>query len=214
MAHRRIVTVVDCETGGLDKDEHPITQVAMLSFYLDNLSVIEEYSSFIKVYGGLTIDPIVFEKTTVTPQDVANGKEHWKVVEEMIAFFKRNNSQKGKKRGNTVLLGHNIVGFDREFLEYIFLLNGYDIYDYISGTFIDTLPRSEEIWPEEDKHNLTIACSRAGVKLVGAHGAIADVRANYDLFCYMVKTQRKGLNNKSQEDSKVKTEKVANFFKF
>ena len=49
------------------------------------------------------------------------------------------------------------------------------------------------IWRGE-KVNLTACCKRIGYKLIGAHGAMADVYATVELFKYQINLLR-NLNN-------------------
>lgn len=192
------VTMIDCETGGLEFEKHQITQIALVNYNRDSFKVNWEWSSFLKPYAGLTIDPIVYKKTTVTPQDVANGVESKVVVKEMIKLFKSANVSNGHAKGNTIVAGHNIIGFDREFLEYLFLTEGHEIYEFISKEFIDTLVYAKDFWPTE-KHNLTECCKKIGYNLTGAHGALADTRATFELHKYFAKHIRGGGSNKQQK---------------
>ena len=44
------------------------------------------------------------------------------------------------------MLGHNFVKFDRIFVEKMFELEGMNVYDYIHGSIIDTLPIAQSKW--------------------------------------------------------------------
>lgn len=203
------VTMLDCETGGLDHDENPITQIAMVNFDHDTLKVNWEWSSFLKPYAGLVINPIVYKKTTVTPQDVANGSTSKIVVKEMIKLFKQSNSSNGHAKGNTIIAGHNVIAFDRKFLEYMFLTEGHEIYEFISGDMIDTLTLAKAFWPKE-KHNLTNCCKLIGYNLTGAHGALADTRATYEVYKHFVKNMRGGNSKQEKFFSENNTEQISN----
>lgn len=184
------ITVIDVETGGLSYTDNPITEIALLNFNLHNFKVNWTYKTFVKPYHDLIIDPIVYKKTMVTPEDVANGKTNKAVLKEICELFKKSNTCNGKPQGNTILLGHNVVGFDRLFLEMFFLLEEKDLYEFVSGEYIDTLPLVKSLWPTETKFNLGVCCERIKYNLVGAHGAMNDVNATFYLYKHIVERMR------------------------
>ena len=61
-AKDQTITIIDFETGGLDKFKHQVTQVATLIVDLKSLAVLGEYESFVAPYGGLTYDKEVLKK--------------------------------------------------------------------------------------------------------------------------------------------------------
>lgn len=189
------VTLFDCETGGLNEKENPITEIAMLNFDLRTFKVNWEFSTFVKPYDGLVIDPVSLEKTMVTMKDVENGMDKKKLLKEIIKRLKASNCANGRDTGNTDLAGHNIISFDRKFMEYLFTSEGENLYDYV-GVLHDTYAMAKSMWAGDGKKlNLTDCCKRIGVKLVGAHGAMPDVRANFELFKYLVESQRSNTKN-------------------
>lgn len=183
------ITIADFETGGLKSTENPITEVGLLNINLETFKVNWEYQTYVKPYGGLKINPIVYEKTMVKPTDVENGIDSKTLVREMIRLFKSANTSNGHERGNTILCGHKFVAFDRLFLEVLFESEGKDVYEFVSREIIDTLTMSRIKWMGDTKpFKLSECCKRIGYNLVGAHGAMADVRATFELMKYFVKT--------------------------
>lgn len=210
------VTVCDFETGGLDPKKNPITEVGMLNFDLQTLAVNWEYQTFVKPYNNLVIDPIVYEKTQVKPEDVHNGKDYKDVVKEMCELFNQAKAKGGKgMQGGTIMLGHNFVKFDRPFMEELFQFAGKDVYDYINGSIIDTLPLAQAKWiGTQEKYNLTECCKRIGYNLVGAHGAMNDVRATFELaknLLYADTSNNSGVNVGVSQQSGGKHRKYFNF---
>lgn len=208
------VTMFDYETGGLEPSIHQITEVGMLNFDLKSFKVNWEYQTFIQPYGDYKIDPIVYEKTMVTENDVRNGKDAKLVKKEMIKLLKSANSSNGREQGNTIMAGHNVVGFDRRFTEEFFRFLNDDCYKYISREHIDTLPMAKQLWIGDGKPmNLGECCKRIDYKLVGAHGAMADVRANFELFKYITNRMRNGSGGTVTQNA-TGTKKHRKFFNF
>lgn len=190
----------DCETGGLDETANPITEIALVNFDLDTYKVNWEYQTFVQPYNDLVIDPIVYQKTLVTEKDVLNGITSKELVKQLIKLFKQSNTSNGKNQGNTIMAGHNVIAFDRRFIEYLFLTETEDIYDYISREFHDTLVDARRLWRgENDKHNLGACCKRINYDLTGAHGAMNDTRATFELYRYLTNRLR------SNDSSVIKT---------
>jgi DNA polymerase III epsilon subunit-like protein len=216
MAKEHTITVCDFETGGLSWKENPITEVGMLNFDAKTLEVNWEFQTYVKPYGGKVINPIVYEKTTVTPQDVENGMEVELVVKEITRHLKDAKRPGRGNSGATIFSGHNFSGFDIHF--YLEMMNvvGKKPYEHLSTEIMDTLPMSRMFWANDniDKYNLGACCKRIGYDLVGAHGAMADVRANFELLKHLI--QNNNNNGLASVKSVVRKEggKHRNYFNF
>lgn len=179
------ITIFDFETGGLNELENPITEIGMLNIDVNDFHVNWEYNTFVKPYAGMIITKEALEQTLVNEKDIQNGIELEKAVKDMIKLFKQSNSSNGKPSGNTIMCGHNVTAFDRRFIEMAFELCEKNVYDYISGCFHDTLADAHRAWcTPKDKHNLKACCQKIGYNLTGAHGAMNDVRATFELYKY------------------------------
>jgi len=184
------ITLYDCETGGLDPKTAQITEIALINFDLRNFKVNWEYQTYIKPYGGLEIDEKSMAKSGVTMKDVENGKESSEVVKDLIKLFEESNKQQ-TERGRTITAGHNVISFDSKFLETLFKVNKQDVYKYINREIHDTIIDARKVWGgEEDGINLTACCKRIGVRLIGAHNAMNDVRATFELYKYFTNRMR------------------------
>ncbi len=200
------ITICDFETGGLDYKKNPVTEVGMLNFDARTLAVNWEYQSFVKPYADKVIDPIVYTKTHVRPEDVANGQDFKAVIADMSELFK-SARQKGSKGdfGKTIFAGHNFVRFDRPYAEELFACDKKNIYDFVSGEIIDTLPLARMSFIKNlDKFDLSVCCNHIGYELVNAHSAMDDVRANFALLKYLIQNGtgggvRVGVDNVKQE---------------
>lgn len=215
------VTIYDCETGGLDPEEHAITEIALLNFDLKTFTVNWEYQTFVQEYDGLIVTDKALEKTLVTRKDIANGITNEELVEILVEKFIASRYIKNN-RGNTITAGHNAIKFDSKFLERLFRsvkntkgLPKYNLYDYISEEIHDTLSMSKQLWwNKEEKFNLTECSKRAGYKLVGAHSAMNDVRATFELYKYLCLRNRNAGIIKETADGKKKISQVRKYFQF
>lgn len=209
------VTIFDVETGGLNPFENPITQIALINFNLHNLSVNFEFTTFVKPYAGLEITQDAIQRSMINMKDVENGTDSKELVKVLKKNFKQGKYSAGRISKNTILAGHNIMEFDCGFMEVLFGLYDEDLYDHVAKKKIDTLSLSEQIWPNEPKHNLSIVCERLGYKLKGAHGALADTRANYEVYKRMRKIMNRNIDGEKiiENTSSGETEtKRGNYF--
>ena len=185
--------VLDCETGGLDETKTPMTQLAFKAIDGETFEEILKFETFIKPYGGLIIDQKVLEtKSTVKMSDIVKyGIDSKELVSKIIYTFKNLKTTSKGDSGLPVLVGHN-VKFDIKFLRYVFHLHGQDLFNYISIDTFDTQRLSNLTWKSQLKSGeaqamrLGICCKRAGIELVDAHGAMADVEATTKLFIYFI----------------------------
>ena len=179
------ITLFDVETGGLKWHETPITEIALVNFDLSSFKVNWEWQTYVKPYAGLKINPIVLEKTMVSMKDVSNGMESKDVVKKLIELFKQSNTAGGKDIGKTVFCGHNMIAFDSKFIEKLFQTEEKNVWDYVDSSQHDTMVMARNAWPNGEKNSLGECCKRIGYDLVGAHGAMADTRATFELFKYL-----------------------------
>ena len=205
----KTITVIDFETGGFDAKTKQITEVGMLNFDLETFTVNWEYQAYIKPYGDYQIDPIVYTKTQVTEKDVLYGDDAKTVYKEMVRHLKAGNSSNGKPQGNTMVAGHNFTAFDLPFAEEFFEFFNDDFHKYI-GTILDTLPMGRGIWPGQP-NTLSDCCKRIGFDLVGAHGALDDVRGNFQLLKFFLLKLRESGAGVVVQDKTTKQRKYFNF---
>lgn len=214
------VICIDVETGGLSPKKNPITQIAWQSFQLSDYKQTGEFSTFVQPYSDLQIEDEALKYTGITYKDIMSGMDSKEVVEVMKDKFSSTNTAKSHTK-KPYFLGHNI-GFDIGFIMYLFKLHKADISKYLATNenhvgekipiYFDTLIMSKQKWGVETdmKFNLTSCCSKAGIDIIDAHGAMNDVRATKDLFLYLTNHLRTG----SAESTQSKEIRVRNHFKF
>lgn len=188
--------VFDCETGGLDETQNPITQFACVVLDGTTLKEKDRWETYVKPYSGLTIEQQAIDHTMVTWSDVRSGVTLETFVSTMIKFFESHRAKtKIKDMGRLIAVGHNVT-FDLRFLNAALACADIDedIYHWLQPNFIDTYALGKITWgvgkERDEKLSLTACCSYAGIKLTDAHGAMNDVVATAELFRWFSKRLR------------------------
>ena len=207
--------VYDTETGDLDPEVAPITQYAAVILDGVTFKEIDRYETFLKPYAGLKINPKALAKTLVTMSDVNSGIDVKKFTKTVTQWWDMHNTNKmNKEFGRLIPVGHN-VPFDNGFVQKALDVCGYGSqWQWLYPNFIDIFGLAKMTWgvDRESKLNLGACCERAGVKLIGAHGAMNDVEATVDLFRWFMKRLR---NGGSVSGGSVKSRKTGkDFFEF
>jgi len=200
--------ILDCETGGLDKKNnyhaslYPITEIALIAVYADNLEEILRYESMIKgqyiennEYVGYDLNHTYSKEallgTGITIEKLEEkGKNYKEVCLELAKIFKELNT--GNFWHKPILVGQNII-FDIPFIQQLFQLCNIDLSKLLHGYFdaskkfqlsyIDTMLLSRIKWAnEKTKHNLTAIANRFNVELVDAHRAMNDAICTLNIF--------------------------------
>lgn len=185
--------VHDCETGGLDCEENPITQYAAVILDYKTLKEIDRFECYVQPYYGLKIEQEALKHTMVSMTDINNGLKLPEFVSTLTDFWGQYQAKvKYKEAGRLVSVGHN-VQFDHGFLEMALLIEEKNLWDYIHNNFIDTFCLSKLTFglSGTEKLNLTSATQQAKIKLTDAHGAMNDVEATADLFRFFAKKLRR-----------------------
>lgn len=174
------IVCLDWETGGLDPQKNPVTQIGMEVLHPATLKSIASYSSYIKPYVKKSTakgkikklavrdaskefydyDDKALKYTNITMDLLEEkGKSIEVVLEEMIEVFKLANPANARNY-KPVLLGQNIT-FDIGFTQHIFQYCGENIEKYLNcqkdffGNFqpiyFDTLYMAKQYYSENNK---------------------------------------------------------------
>lgn len=173
------IIILDVETGGLKCKENPITQIGLVVLEPKNFAIIEQYETFVKPYNNLEITKEALLASRVTIEEIESGIEHTKALAKLIEIFRKHSEPRQKP----VLVGHNF-NFDMGFLQYLFDYKSKDLFDFIDPVYWCTLRMMklyERKLKQDNAYDLTSCCSRFGIKLKAAHGALPDVLATRDL---------------------------------
>ena len=204
--------VLDCETGGLEPLECPITQIGLLILD-DNLKEVNRWETYVKPYNDLKIHKEALDATGLRMSDINNGITKSELLAQLISIFKgQNDRKKGKwhSLGNPIIVGHNI-GFDIGFLNYLFNDGKEELTKYISKNSIDTMCLLKMLEPERSVFNLKQCCLDHGIELKDAHKAMADVIATSTLFKKLTKRLRSNESSKEVEEEQIENKSRLKF---
>lgn len=200
----------DLETSGLNYLKNQITQVGLIvtdSFFMEKM----RYETFIKPYNDMIIEDVALKYCGFSLDEIiSKGVEMKQVYLNLKILFQKFKVGKYQK---PVLVGHNIGNFDNDFLEYLFILNNDDIYNYVEKSFFDTIiiARVKDGISEVENYKLSPVCERMGLHLIEAHHALNDAEITLELFKKYVAIIR----NKSTGTSElVEEEKFRDGFQF
>ena len=174
------VVCLDWETGGLDPQKNPVTQIGMEVLDPVTLKTVASYSSYIKPYPkkdvskgkvkklvkrGSSEDTYEYTEKALKYTNVTmdlledKGQDIMVVMSEMIEVFKKANPANAKNY-KPVILGQNIT-FDIGFLQHIFQYCGEDTSKYLACNkdffgnqqpiYFDTLFLARQYYSSNDK---------------------------------------------------------------
>lgn len=154
-------TIFDFETSGLDPETDRVIEMAAIHIW--NGRVIGEFSTLV---NNAPISDKISEITGITNEELIVAGMPEKTAFQILNKF----------LANSILIAHN-AAFDLSFLHYGLQRHAGRSFD---NQFYDTLSisRDRHYYP----HKLTDMCDRYGIKLDGAHRALNDVHACWDLF--------------------------------
>lgn len=164
---KRPIAFFDLETTGLNTSHDRIVEMSVLKINVNGEEEQREWLFNPEM-------PISAESTSVhgyTNEMVADKPTFREKAKEIAQFI-----------GNADLAGYNILKFDLPLLVEEFLRVDYD-FDLKDRSFIDVMNIFMKMEPRTLKGAYRFFCH---AELEGAHGAIADTRATYDVLCAML----------------------------
>ena len=208
--------VTDVETGGKLPTKNPITQISIAIVDPSKFIILDTFTTFVKPYNGLAIEPEALKYTRVTMKDINNGVDVKILIKNLIAFLKKANPS-GKRPSDPILVGHNLE-FDLGFLEYLFATVDKNLYEYVQRLFYDTmwLTRSIEAGTKEadvNRYTLEACCERYGITHINAHSAEKDVQSTSTLFQKLIRS-RSPHKNQTDGNETERTVKSRDSFRF
>jgi len=185
---------LDIETGGLDKDKHPITQVAMVAVDAVTFEERGEYSARILFKEELA-EKEALERNHYDPELWAKeGIGPGVALDQMVDFLRKHATHRMKSaRTGTyyhvaLAAGHNIVGFDIPFLfswaeRLCVAMKKNPVFLPLARYGVDTMTLAALYSARVanhplDDHKLGTLAPRFGVVIEKEHDAMHDIRAN------------------------------------
>lgn len=185
----RTAFVYDLETGGLKHDKHAITEIAIVVVDMESLQIVEEYSNLIKPYDEeLDYEAEALNVSHISLQEIQeNGLESKEVVQQIVELSKKYTVGNNKP----ILVGHNIKGFDNQFLIKFMSDHKKDLSKLVNiDDCVDTLKEAQKKWSEMPNYSLGTCANKLGLTLKEAHRALPDTIANAKVFISLMKLLR------------------------
>lgn len=156
------IVVFDLETTGLNPSSDRIIEIGAVK--MKDGIIIESFSTLIN--PQMPIPAEASSKNNIYDEDVANSPTIAQVIGDFYKFTR-----------GAVLAGHNIEGFDCNFLSYWGKQHKYNF----DNDTADTLKIAKIKLPNI-KHNLGALCKRFDIDLINAHRAMYDAEATAKLY--------------------------------
>lgn len=156
---------LDIETTGLSAQKDELIELSAIRVSTDFQKDIALFDELVK--PNQEISPFITRLTGISNEMVRTAKTVDEIHEDFKKFLKPND----------IICGHNImfdIGFLRE--------KGFAI----ENEHLDTFPLSNILLPNEPSYSLEILTKRFEIEHENAHRALADVRANLELFKELV----------------------------
>jgi len=175
--------VVDTETSGLRASYHEITEIGIIRV-TDRMQLHRcircEYPE------RASFDALKITKKTTA--DLSKGYDKAAVVAECNKFF----AEDGATPAARVIVGHNIIAFDKKFLHALWAEQGQE---FPAHLWLDTMSLTRQFLKQAGiktrSINLHASCDYVGVKkLSEAHNAKIDSRNNYLLYKNLIEEKK------------------------
>ena len=161
---------LDIETTGLNAEKDELIELSALRLSPDAQKEIATFDELVQPTSN--ISPFITRLTGISNTMVSEAR----TLEEVHADFAR------FLQPNDIICGHNIL-FDIRFLR----AKGFEI----NNEHLDTFPLANILLPDEPSYSLEVLTKRLNIEHSNAHRAMADVRANADLFKEMLERAKK-----------------------
>jgi len=173
--------VLDVESTGVWVERDKIIEIALIKYLPDGKKEVFHK----KINPGMPIPPVVTELTGISDQDVAGAPAFKEIAREILGFL-----------GSCDLGGFNIERFDLPLLEREFLEAGIR-FEWSSRKIYD----AQKVYHLNEKRDLAAAFQfYCGKELTGAHSALVDSEATYEILDKQVSKYGAGASDLSVLD--------------
>lgn len=178
--------VIDVETGGVDPNNNPLLEIAMVQLNFDENQMFspgETHHWHIKPFEGAKLDPKALQINKIVPDHPFRfAIDEKKALQEMFDLIKAEIKKHQCQRA--VLVGHN-AWFDLAFIMAAAKRCGFKKTPFHSFTTFDTATLAGAVYGETV---LAKAMKAASMEFDQnqAHSAIYDTEKTADLFCHII----------------------------
>lgn len=165
--------------------------------YDEYLELLEtQYKDIAKIYFNSAYNPQALEATHMSIDMLVKEGINWKdatgKIKELIARHTHGTHK-------PIIAGHNIKGFDNDFMIKLFADCGFDFLKLVNTFMIDTLEWVRLRWPVLSAFSLGVCCNAVGLTLKEAHRALPDTIANARLLIKLLESMRSDGTGTGQE---------------
>lgn len=157
---------VDLETTGTSPKWDEIIEIGAVR--VRDGEVVETYQQLVN--PEFEIDPYVVNLTGITNEMVTNAPAIADVLPSFVGFL-----------GDSIMVGHNIAGFDASFLYDA----GARIGAPVKNDFVDTMRLARKLHKDWKHHRLADLCDKFGISTEETHRALADSFATFRALEFM-----------------------------
>ena len=161
--------VIDIETTGLD---FSCDIIEISSLRVRNGKITDKFSELVN--PGYRIPGFITELTGISNETLKDCDTINKVISRFNVFV-----------SSDLMVGHNIVSFDSNFLFDNLLRHTGKI---LSNNMVDTMRISRWILPELSHHRLSDICSNYDIEQTSFHRGLSDCESTYKIYDAMKKT--------------------------
>ena len=222
MGKKSKLITFDFETGGLNKDENPVMELAIVVTDQFEFEELTTWTTLIKPYKDESGNELKIEKKALDVHGISVSDCESKgvlikdMVDGVIEICKSFTPKGDRGINRPILCGHNVV-FDIGFLRKAFLICGKDLSDYVNQNngeivYWDSMQMTCQAFNIKEDSEIGISLGES-LKLCGlggtltlAHRALPDTRATAKLIKHLVGRIRSEGGNKPEGKSKNKTE--------
>lgn len=211
--------ILDAETGGLDFQKNPITQIAAQVLHGENFNELERLQFYVQPYmplesyeeGALNYTQITIELLNEKGIPAEEG------ALQLARLFDKYKTGSGRAAKNTkywpILVGHNLSAFDKRFIWKFLKIANLDLFDYVQHHTHDTQIMMGDAYPTLASVSLNSCCEQLGIVLDQGHDAMADVIATGKIFQTLIERLR-NQSSTSNEQPTIDSRGYVRNFKF
>lgn len=186
---------IDFETGGLPDAlkkqavfEVAVTEIGIAVIDIEKLEIIDKYSCLFKPYA----DDLIYQPKALEVSNISIDLLEKKGLEMKVAFEQISNFVSkhfiGKKKPKIV--GHNIIGFDMDFVQNLWELNKASIDKYFDIVDIWDTMLMARLKYVDGSMSLPSVIERLSLENKQAHRALQDAMITAEVFINFVKSLR------------------------
>lgn len=181
------ILFTDLETSGIDHTKHGITQIASILIHKEGnaLSIIDTYSTSVKLFRGQLISQEAMEKTGLSKEQIETFPEPETVFKEYQEFLGKH-CDKFNKMDKYFFAGYNSK-FDNDFLREFWKRNNDQYFgSWFWSNQLDIMSLATDHLMDKrtamPNFQLSTVAQELQIQLNDAHDALSDIQATVEIY--------------------------------